>query len=192
MKKYFIVMISVFSLFSCQEKKPLRKKIDGFISVYMLTRAYGGRYNYGHPLCGGDPIGTLLGLNNDEVGHYTVWEAGKTYTYNAGDAPNAVTNSNTSKFTGVYFMLSNTVSTATEYKVTLLQDCSAELSEIYPVYCSGFKMWYDQEFCKYSNSLSSITKKGETVICTVPMRSLVWFAKTRYINCSIQVDVKGV
>ncbi|MDX1957874.1 MAG: hypothetical protein SFU98_04835 [Leptospiraceae bacterium] len=58
------IVFLVVSILSCVQDDKAKKQRNFLIGAYFWIRTL-DRYSFGEPICGGDPLGTSLGLNND-------------------------------------------------------------------------------------------------------------------------------
>lgn len=129
--KVFFLMLLLFFLFSCDpttsdadKEKSNYSDPKKILHDYGIIRTMGGRNALGDPLCGGDPIGTALGWNND-IPKPTQLEIGIVYQFDE--------NTNT-KFT-----IKSAEQNNTRVTLTLNSDCSKGL--IYGIYfCDGISL----------------------------------------------------
>ncbi len=180
MRSILILFFLLINFQNCENPKSNEDKLKSnykdkplnFWRDYMYVRtAAGGRKSFGHPLCGGDQIGTAIGLNNDFPKPIKL-ELGTTYEFEGN--PNLVTADGFSDFNNSLFIL-NTSNKNILRTIKLKTDCNQGISSNSKI-CNGTDFTQNGTENFISNCI---------VIPTQPNRnSLLLTKKDAYTNCT--------
>lgn len=204
--KVFFLMLLLFFLFSCDpttsdadKEKSNYSDPKKILHDYGIIRTMGGRNALGDPLCGGDPIGTALGLNNDTPVPI-ILEIGKTYDYegnvnlvNATDRKYSYSN---------LFQISNNINKNIEVKLTLTEDCLGQGSDGFYFNvgicdANGFQYISNASNCIAGFSVLNTEQKKRMLkddyeLCTVLNHITRFFILINENGCKYKLELNGV
>ena len=202
-----ILLISLIFIFqNCENPKSNEDKLKSnykdkplnFLRDYLYVRTiFGGRYFMGDPLCGGDPIGTALGLNNDIPKPINL-EVGKTYEYEGNvNQTQAGRNYNGNNL----FRTASASNKSIEIKIILTSDCLGQEDGFYfnLGVCVPNALQYitSSSNCLPGYSIENIEKKhrkfkNDFQVCTVASSVTGFFILLTENQCKYKIEIKGV
>lgn len=200
MRIILITCILMINFQNCEQPKSNEDKMKSnysekptkFIGDYLYLRMVGGRYALGDSLCGGDVIGTALGLNNDIPKPISL-EIGQTYTFEGN--PNLVVSQNAAQRGTNLFVADNNMNKNLKATLTLVTNCSSS-SVAFGLYsCSNTKYFQANYTCTMSPGIDpgfSPSTAGQYQSCTFNQVSKSFFIAISKNDCSYNFIIEEI
>lgn len=200
MRIIIIICILMINLQNCEQPKSNEDKMKSnysekptkFIGDYLYLRMIGGKSAFGDPLCGGDPVGTLLGLNND-IPKPIYLEVGQ--TYNLEGNPNLVISQNAAQRDTNLFIADNNMNKNLKVTLTLVTNCSSSGISFGLYSCSNTKYLQADYTCTMSAGISpgfSPSTTGQYQSCTFNQSSQSFFIAISKNDCSYNFIIEEI
>ncbi|MBK8395499.1 MAG: hypothetical protein IPL26_09680 [Leptospiraceae bacterium] len=205
MRIILIICILMINFQNCEQPKSNEDKMKSnysekptkFIGDYLYLRML-VRSSFGHPICGGDLIGTTLGLNRDIPTPIPI-EIGTTYEFTGN--PNVVSAKEFREFGDSIFIINNPNKVSLLETIELKANCSDGISSFVEV-CNGSNLTQNGTTRFLSNCFitpapldpnsSLLTINGSYSTCTFNDPPATFFLIIFRNTCQYTINYQGI